>query len=588
MSDTFEEIARAARGRVASAPTQQDAKPADSEALFLDIARGVLPQPASPAAVPPVAPAERAAQPMTMGRRLAQGVMDPGYGAAQMVANAAPNVAVPAPMRRLLQVLGMGDLGTTGDVNRMVQQREATYQADRQAAGQTGTDWARIGGNVAAALPMAAALPTGGSLLGAAGAGAATGAAMSALQPVDRGNFWEEKGQQALAGGLTGAVTGPAGYAIGRMIAPNVSPGVRRLASEGVEMTPGQVLGGAARRVEDASTSMPLLGDRIVAAQQRSLESFNRSVANRVLRPLGESVPRDAPVGRELVGQVEDRIRAAYQDAFSRAQPFGPDARFAADIQQAISGFLTPQSRQTFTGAVRDRVVSRFQGGQIDAQTFKTIDAELGQMIRTYRGSAIAAEREIGDGFQGVQRALRDLMARSNPEAGAMIRRADAAQAQFVRMQGAATSAGATEGVFTPAQLSQAVRRGDTSVRDRQFARGDALMQELSDAARSALPGRVPDSGTPLRTMINTATLAASGLGGAAGVIPAPALAGAAGLYGLYSRPMTNALQAVMTANRPAPVQALGNVLAGSGGAVAVPLAGMMLSPPEPSPQQRR
>jgi len=235
--------------------------------------------------------------------------------------------------------------------------------------------------------------------------------------------------------------------------------------------------------------------------------------------------------------EVGRRVATAYDDAISRVTNFGPDTRFVADVQRVGSQLLTPESRRTFTRLVSDRVLSRFQGGPIDGATFKTIDAELGQIGRNYGGSTIAAEREIGEAVRGLQRSMRELAARTNPDAAPAIRAADAAYARLLRLEGAAASQAATEGVFTPAQFSRAVQRFDNTPRDRAFARGDALMQDLSDAGRAVLPRTVPDSGTPERAMVANALLG-GGLGfvGSGGSM-LPALAGAGAAASAYSSP---------------------------------------------------
>ena len=56
----------------------------------------------------------------------------------------------------------------------------------------------------------------------------------------------------------------------------------------------------------------------------------------------------------------------------------------------------------------------------------------------------------------------------------------------------------------------------DRSKDKSKFAKGDALMQDLSESAKTALGNKVPDSGTPYRSMV--AALAASGGAGAMGM----------------------------------------------------------------------
>lgn len=542
-------------------------------------------------------------QPATRLDRFLTGAGDAIHGGAQFLVNALPDVGVDAVndatrwvnqqpvIGPITRAIGMTP-ATREQVNQGVQQREADYQESRRqgGAGPEDTDWYRMGGQIASAVPLAVAAPAGATLLRAGASGAAQGAVMGAAQPVTGpgGSYWDEKGAQVGLGAVTGGVGGAAGHALGGLFrgSQNVAPNVRALHDAGVEMTPGQIAGGYARRVEDAVGSVPVMGAQVRSAQRNSIESFNRATANRVLAPLGQHVDASAPVGRDLIADVSQRVSQAYDDALSRVTAFGPDAQFAQDIAAVGQQFLTPQSQQTFARLLGDRVVSRLQRGAIDGNTFKTMDAELGQIARTYSGSAIAADREIAHAVSSTQRAMRDLAARTNPQAAPAIRAADEAYANLVRMEGAAASQGATEGVFSPAQLSRAVQRGDHSPRDRAFARGDARMQDLSDAARSVLPQTVPDSGTPERMML--AGLLGGNAGAAAMGVTNPLAAGvmAAGA-GAYTNPIQRMYQAALLQQRPAWATAAGTAIAPTGAGISVPLAGMLLSPPERLDQRR-
>ena len=526
-----------------------------------------------------------AAEPVTALQSVGQGITDPIQGGAQLAVNSLPDGVVGAVndatawvnrqpvIGPITQALGMVP-ATRTQINDQTTRRESDYQAARRAAGDTGTDWLRLGGNVAATAPLAMALPAASTLTGAAGLGAATGGALSALEPVTQGDYWEAKGRQAGTGAIIGAATGPLGLMAGRALAPRIDPQVRALEAAGVDMTPGQIIGGPARRMEDMATSIPFVGDQIRSAQRTSLESFNRATANRVLEPLGEQVSRSAPVGRELASDVSERISRAYDRAIAQARPFGPDAQFASDIATVGQQFLTPQSQQAFTKALQDKVVSRFQGGPIDGATYQTIKSELGRLASRYSGSSTAADREIGDAFLGVQQAMQGLLARSNPQVAPALKAADAAYAANVRLTDAAGRVAATDGIFTPAQLSSAVRGADRSVRHGAYARGDALMQDLSDAGRSVLPSTVPDSGTPSRLMA-----ALLGGGAATGAIPAPVIAAGGLAYGAYTPAARKAISAALLANRAGSVSAVGDAVARSGGLAAALLAGRQQRP---------
>jgi hypothetical protein len=331
-------------------------------------------------------------------------------------------------------------LPTPASVDARIQQRETDYQARRGP--DAGFDWARMGGQVAATLPLAMAMPAGSGLIGAAGAGAMQGAVLAGLEPVTSGDFGDEKKAQMEAGGMLGAVMGPAGRLIGRAISPRVSDDVQALAAEGVQMTPGQMVGGMARRVEDATTSLPWVGDSVLAARRAGVESFNRAAGNRVLREFGEELPPTVEAGRPMAEFLSGRVSQAYNDAVGAVQPFRPDGRFLADMQGVSQQFLTPNSRQEFARELQDRIVSRFQRGDLDGPTYQTIKSDLGGLAQSARAQGTPAGRELAAAYDGVRDALRELLERNSPDAAAALSRADAAYSALLRVRGAQAGPG--------------------------------------------------------------------------------------------------------------------------------------------------
>ena len=514
-------------------------------------------------------------EPKPVGRlqRIARGVGDLVQGGAQLAVNALPSGVVGAVNSATqfvndLPVVGpatraLGMVPATAEqVNQQVARRETEYQGARAAAGLTGIDGYRMVGNVLGALPLAAALPVGATVGGSIAAGAAGGAATSALEPVAGGDFWAGKQNQLLAGTAGGAALGPVGLMAGRMIAPRIAPNVRVLDEAGVQMTPGQIIGGTAQRLEDAAQSIPVVGDAIKGARRQGLESFNRAAANETLAPIDGAVGAATRAGRDMVGETADQISGAYNRAYALAKPFGPDAQFADDLQRMGDQFLTPASRDVFAKVLQNDVLSRIQagGGRIDADAFQAIKQTLGNRARQFSASQEPQNRELAEAFGGVLEAMHGLMARTNPQTAPLLQQADAAFARNVRVERAAGGAGATDGIFTPAQLSGAVRAEDRSVRHSGFARGNALMQGLSDAGKSVLPSTVPDSGSGLRVAVNG--LALGGLS-----LIDPISAGAAvGLMGAYTNPALRTTQRLLLAPRSAGVTAAGEAIAGSGG----------------------
>ena len=481
------------------------------------------------------APTARQKDLTTTNARVLRGAVDPIDSGAQMLYNALPKglvSAVDSVNNWLADKTGLVAKIPTGGMNQFISEKEKEYQDARKATGQSGVDFARMGGNMLATLPVGWAAPAKAGLGARALYGAVTGAAGGALQPVaDAGDddFWGKKGGQVAAGAAVGGVLAPVAGAVARVIQPKAStnPQLKMLRDAGVNPTIGQALGGAANAVEEKMTSIPIMGDMISRARRNAVEQFNNAAINRTVQPIGESVEG---IGSQAVRDAGDKLSRFYDDTLGRVSGVNLDNQFSQDLgqlQQMATG-LVPDMQRRFQKTLGDVVMHRVSpSGGMSPQTYKTVDSELGNIAGRYSKSSVASEQELGDAVSQLQNLLSQNMRRSNPAVAQDLANADNGWANLVRIEGAAKAADKSEGVFTPGQLAQAVRNADQSTRKRAVARGSALMQDLATAGQNVLGNKVPNSFTTDRAL-----LAGGGVGAYLinPYIPA-ALAGGGALY---------------------------------------------------------
>jgi hypothetical protein len=330
------------------------------------------------------------------------------------------------------------------------------------------------------------------------------------------------------------------------VISPTISPQIQTLMKEGVVPTAGQILGGGYKRAEEALSSVPIIGDFIKGAQGRAMADVNRVAFNRALTPIGEKLP-DGVVGREAVQFVSEKLDDAYGKLLPKMTVLQdtPFQTAIASLKGMVqSGSIDPKAVTFFNNWMDNNVLNKFQGqNAITGETLKAIQGDLRETISRLSASTDADQRLIATALKEAQDQVRQLVTRSNPQYAKELKAIDTGYANFKRVERAAASLGAEEGIFSPAQLQNAIKAMDKSKDKGQFAQGQALMQDLSESAKTALGNKVPDSGTPYRSMI--AALAASGGAGAAGF---PAIA--ASLIAsplLYSQTGQNMLAAILT-----------------------------------------
>lgn len=450
-----------------------------------------------------------------------QGLRDPVDAGAQLLRRAVPDSVGSAidELGNRLAALGLWVAPSTGvqGVDQIVNDVNRQYDANRRAAGRSGFDAARAAGDFIGTLPamrlgsavgaLAAprALATlGGRIVG----GAAQGATYEALMPVvgsGQSDFSGTKLGQIRNGAIAGGVAAPVLSGVARVISPKASQAgsnTQKLLGEGVQLTPGQATGGVLQTLEDKLMSWPITGDSIRAARIRGQESLNQALYNRVLSPIGGSTDK---LGRAAVNDATQQVGRAYDDVLSKVT-FAPDNAFMqsiANLRNMAQGGLPAREAQTFDQILQREVIGPMSQGQaITGETFKTIESQLGNQAQRFHGATDAYQNALGDALGEVQAALRDNLRRMNPEYAQRLADVNQSFAMLTRLQNAAGKVGAHDGVFTPQQLTNAVRMGDKTVRRNAYARGNALLQDLSDAAQSNMSSVIPDSGTAGRLLL--------------------------------------------------------------------------------------
>lgn len=441
-------------------------------------------------------------------------------------------------------------------VDQGVREGISEYEAARQAVGKEGFDVPRTVGSVVlpAVLSGGAGIPAAGaSLLARAGLGAATGAAYGALQPVTEGDFWSEKGKQTALGAATGAVAAPLTEAVARVVRPKVSEGVQALRNAGVFPTLGQAKGGMFKTIEEKMASVPLVGDAIVAGQRGANEQLNRAAWNRALSPLGKSLPKNLK-GQDAVAFVDDQIDDAYRAVIDKIGAKPVDTKLMQDLYglRDLLANVSQDAKSSFGNFIKTQVNDRLQNGRyLTGEQIKGLEEQLGRYARDMARSNTAGERQLGQAYREAQASMREWLARAAPEQAKSLKAVNSAYANFLRPLRASGYLGVQDETFTAAQLQNAVRALDPSKHKKAFARGDALMQDLSGPAKDVLTARVPNSGTTDRALL--AYLLANpvkGVGAAAASIPMSAM---------YSAPGRQA--AALLGSRPDFAQPLSEVI---------------------------
>jgi hypothetical protein len=445
-------------------------------------------------------------------------------------------------------------------VDATIKQEEQAYQANRKSQGSEGFDWGRLAGNVINPANIAVGARAAGlvaptkAVVGGVLAGAAGGAMSPVADTEGEDSFAEQKAKQVAGGAIFGGAGAAVVKGAGHVLNPVVTKAEQMLLDMGVPLTPGMLLGGKTKNIEDFAKNLPLVGSKIEDAQQRSLFAFNKAVINRALGNVGESLPDDV-VGRDAVKYTNKVISDKYDEVLSKTQ-FTYDRATNNKITNTLRTNRLPASAQNaevlaiLKKTVNDKIIGK---PSISGEAYKDIESDLLKEAEKYASSVTAHDRNIGEVLYKVLGDLKDSLAVQNPTQADLLKKVNKAYGEVVVMKTAAANTGAENGVFTPKQFLQAARQNDGTMRKGAFASGNARSQEIADAAVEVM-GKHGESTLEGR-------LAVGAIGGYATLTnPYLAIPAAVSVPFLYSEAGINALTAIMT-KRPEIAKKIGENL---------------------------
>lgn len=395
-----------------------------------------------------------------------------------------------------LQNLTNSALGTDfSGASDVAQQRQQYFRQN------PGTEGGEFIGNVLGVLPTAA---LGGPVI----QGATSGMLLSDSRSAG------DLATDAVIGGVGGKIADKAIGAAANVIAPRISPAVRKLSDEGVELTPSQIMGGRAKMIEDRATSLPVAGERVLEGREKALDTFNRAAANRPLRTIGLTLPKSVKSGNEAVKFVGEKLSEGYRTTLAKVS-VQLDKTFATRIYAIrMKARLPDKEAAEFDEIIKRELTAAFSGkGSADGRAYKMLDEKLEAMAADFKSAqGEPYKRQLGEAVSDFKDQLAALVRRQNPREAGRLRQLDEGWAQYARLRIAAAK-NVKDGRASPAQLGQAVRQADRSVGKGATARGDALMQDLASAGQEVLPSSIGSSGTTERANLTDPVAWVAGLG---------------------------------------------------------------------------
>lgn len=389
--------------------------------------------------------------------------------------------------------------------------------------------------------------------------GASTGAASG---------YGQAEGEGGLEGALQGAITGGMATGVlggaGRILAPRFSEDARLLSERGVELTPGQMMGGLPEQIERGAERIPVVGNVVSAARKRGMESFDRGAVNQVLSNINPNLKVPASMSPEAAVQfANNQISRQYNTNVTPYLKFDASApEFAQGISDVINKNASLPKEQLDELIRRARLLQQDLINNPRGNDLKEVKSKLSYDAHRYSKSPNPADQEFGDALQDLKRNFMANLAKQNGPVARALVRADRAEEDYIRLADAFASRTSGEG-FTPAQLSQAIRRKAPS--KISFAEGRASrLQPIAQAGERVLGGMPEDraisfmeaapviGGISALSHYAPETSSAIGAGGALAATLMPLL---------YSKTATQKVVPALLRARPRPVTKAGEMM---------------------------
>lgn len=415
--------------------------------------------------------------------------------------------------------------------------QQAAAQSDQMFAGLPSNDTAEMFGRLGMSGVLAAPFR----------APAAAGAVGNLLMTDSTDPM--EMGFDAAIGAAGGVVGDKALRGLSGLINPQGREAMQRLNQQGVDFTPGQVIGPRARNWEDRLTANPILGPKIDAMRDEGLEAANRILPNRSLGHIGQELPEEVKAGHDAVGHVADAVGDFYEQAL-RGKTINIDNTFVKRMNALGNrAKMRPQEFNEAADLIQREIGGAFQApdtplGSMSGKQFKQLDEKLGDYASSFAKSDDPYKREVGRFIADARDNVRSLARRQSPEMSKAIRAADNAWAEYSVLRRAADDNVET-GLFTPGQLRNAVRQNDRSAGKGATARGNAKAQDLARDMSETMPSTVGSSGTSEREQAGRLM---------------PYVLGTA-LSPLYSKPVQNTVQRALLRHAGPEAEAIANGL---------------------------
>lgn len=361
-----------------------------------------------------------------------------------------------------------------------------------------------------------------------------SGGLQGAMQPTGSGDSMIGN---ALQGGQLGFMGGVLGQLPSRVLSPMQGQGMRRqMLDAGLVPTPGQaadprtLVGKIGSAAEEKAQSLPIVGDTISYARNRTAEDLNLSA-------LKEAGYTGKDIGTDAISQTHKDLGSTFKSLASRTTA-KLDQPFLTDLQNVISSndlVLKDDAKKVLYDKLGNLINQVKNGDELSGEAYNKFRGEWSEAGRKLLKAPPGADRDLGIALLRMSDALDSTMQRQSPALASEWGDARQKWSNLMRIEQAVSNSRNENGIFTPNSLASAI---STRAGASQIAQGKAPMQNLAEIGM-ALKNRVPNSGSVDRALLGGGLLSGAYM---SGMTPELMAGGAATTAAYGAKPITRYL----------------------------------------------
>ena len=288
---------------------------------------------------------------------------------------------------------------------------------------------------------------------------------------------------------------------------------------KGGEVTPGQIVGGEFKSIEDVAEKLPLVGTGIKSAKENVLKNFNQLTFNEFISDLNNALKRQVSTEGKKIGIDFKKIPETKNKLGN--EMFSETNRYVNKAYDRILEKLVIKDKKTLQNQV-DSILNNYEGqlpigirkqlNRLIFNRFNNNDELIGEslkrahsQIRTRHrksGNSTASDAEdLHDMYGDILDLLSDNIAKYNPTTYFQYSALDKIYPKFLSLEKAVISAKNVNYYFSPQQLIKAGISSAKAKSAREIAKGNAPFSALGREAEEVITSSGPKDVIPYYAM---------------------------------------------------------------------------------------